>query len=294
MGGKRRRHALDDVTTLVQAGGDDRLAQHREAPHVQRDVVVNQEDDPGTVVAGIGDVGDDAGDRARVEVPPAHLDDRAEAAVVRAAPRRLDDVHGIAEEGVAPQHAGAAVGQLQRVVESMRRRPVRIRDDIAAGRSPGQAGNDAQRRVAAPELQRPQQFAERCFALAAHHGVYTLLSHPRVGRKTGIVTTGDDGGARTPLAQAPHEAQRRASLERHRREPDHVWRPVVHEPLHGLDHRMRHEDEIGDGDGMVRVDVAGERRECAVGHAHAHRRRVLERIRHGEEQHVHGRPRCRG
>ena len=42
--------------------------------------------------AGVGDVGDHARDREAVKVAAAHLDDRAEAAVERAAARGFDDV----------------------------------------------------------------------------------------------------------------------------------------------------------------------------------------------------------
>ena len=47
--GERRRHRLDDVVGVVEAALDDRLAQPLEPPHVERDVVVHQEDGPGAV-----------------------------------------------------------------------------------------------------------------------------------------------------------------------------------------------------------------------------------------------------
>ena len=59
------------------------------------------------------DVGHDAVDAVRMEVPAAHLDDRAEAAVERAAARRLDDVDLPAEERVAAQHARRTVWKPQ-------------------------------------------------------------------------------------------------------------------------------------------------------------------------------------
>ena len=64
--------------------------------------------------------------RVRVEVPAAHLDDRAEAAVEGAAARRLDDVDRPAEQRVAAEHARAAVGQPQRAVASAVDRPGRV------------------------------------------------------------------------------------------------------------------------------------------------------------------------
>ena len=53
--------------------------------------------------------------------------------------------------------------------------------------------------------------------------------------------------------------------------------------------RSLHEDEIGDGDVMVGIEVARERGQRAVRHADGDRRHVLERVRHREQQDVHGR-----
>jgi hypothetical protein len=49
-----------------------------------------------------------------------------------------------------------------------------------------------------------------------------------------------------------------------------------HEVFDGCSNRALDQDEIGDGDPMVTVDVSGEGSKCAVGHADAHGRRVLE------------------
>ena len=53
-----------------------------------------------------------------MKVAAAHLDDRAEAAVVGAAARGLDDVDLPAEQRVAVEHARGAIGQLQPFVSS--------------------------------------------------------------------------------------------------------------------------------------------------------------------------------
>src|SRR5262249_34999606 len=76
---------------------------------VQRDVVVHQEDRPRPVIARVADVGQDAVESEGVKVPPAHLDDRAEAAIERATARGLDDIDLLAEELVAPENAGIAL-----------------------------------------------------------------------------------------------------------------------------------------------------------------------------------------
>ena len=106
----------------VQPGVDDRLAQRLEARDVQRDVVVDEKDRARAAPPGIGDVRHHALDRPRVKVAAAHLDDRAEAAVVRAAARGLDDVHGPAEQRVSRRAARAA------------RRGGRTRRQVATGR----------------------------------------------------------------------------------------------------------------------------------------------------------------
>jgi hypothetical protein len=49
-------------------------------------------------------------------------------------------------------------------------------------------------------------------------------------------------------------------------------------------------EAVGDGDVVMRVDVAGKRRQGAVRHADRERRRVLERVRHREQQDVHDSP----
>ena len=47
---------------------------------------------------------------------------------------------------------------------------------------------------------------------------------------------------------------------------------------------MLDEDEVGDRDVMVGIDVPRERRQRPVRHPHRQRRRVLERVGHREEQ----------
>jgi hypothetical protein len=48
-----------------------------------------------------------------------------------------------------------------------------------------------------------------------------------------------------------------------------------------MDRALR-QNEVGDSDPMMRVDIPGEGGERAVGHADAHGRRMLERIRQTE------------
>ena len=97
----------------------------------------------------------------------AHLDDRAEAAVVRAAARRLDDVDRPADERVARQDAGVAVGQRHLLAGEAADRPVR-RPDHGRALPVGQPGDAAQ---VAAGLERAQELAKRQIALAAHDDV---------------------------------------------------------------------------------------------------------------------------
>ena len=80
-----RGHALHQIVDVVETGVDDRAAERLEPADVQRDVVVDEEDGPRAVVPRVADVGQDPLERVGVEVASAHLDDRAEAAVERAA-----------------------------------------------------------------------------------------------------------------------------------------------------------------------------------------------------------------
>ena len=117
MCGDGSRHGLDDVLQIVEAVRDDRAAQDLEARDVNRDVVVHEEDGPGAAIARVGDVRDHAIDGKAVEIPPAHLDDRAEAAVERAPARGFDDVDGSAHHGVAGEHPAAAIRQTDVTVD---------------------------------------------------------------------------------------------------------------------------------------------------------------------------------
>ena len=77
------------------------------------------------------------------------------------------------------------------------------------------------------------------------------------------------------------------ALEGHDREPDHVGRVLAQQALDGLADRVLSEDEVGHGDPVVGIDVAGEGRQRAVGHADGDARHVLERVGHREKQDVH-------
>ena len=107
-----RRHSLHDVIDVVEAGLDDRAAQGFEPRDINRDVVVDEEDDARAPVPRIADVVDHPGNREAVKIAAPHLDDRAEAAVEGAAPRCFDDVDVSAEHRVPERTRAARFGGL--------------------------------------------------------------------------------------------------------------------------------------------------------------------------------------
>ena len=289
--GDRRGHRLHHVLDLLQARLDDRLAERLEALDVERDVVVDDEDRARAVVARVLDVGEHALEAAAVEVAAAHGDDRAEAAVEGAAARGLDDVDRLAEQRVAVEHASASVRQPQRVVLERADRARRVVAEAALGpeREPG----DAVERPAA--LERSQQLRKRLLALARHHEVDARRgTRPGGGGEARVVAAGDDPGARPQRPQPLDQPERRAALEGHHRQPDHIGLVLAHQPIDRRADLALGEHQVGDGHAVVRVDVAGERAERRVRHADGHGRSVLERVRHREQQDVHGRPPGRG
>ena len=152
-GGDRRRHRPARGNRVVSRPARMMASQSAsKRAHVERDVVVDQKDRARAARSGVGDVGDDALDRKAVEVASAHLDDRTEAAVERAAARSLDDIDGTAEHRIAAR-ARAPRGSGGRIAS-----PSSARDRTAAGL----------RRTAAPSRnQTPGDAAERCAALRA-------------------------------------------------------------------------------------------------------------------------------
>ena len=109
--GDRRGHRLDDVVDVVEAGVDDRAAQRLEPRDVSVMLSSTRKIARAPRARASAMSASTRSNRYGVEVPAAHLDDRAEAAVVGAAARRLDDVDRPAEQRVAGQHARGAVGQ---------------------------------------------------------------------------------------------------------------------------------------------------------------------------------------
>src|SRR5689334_11318830 len=107
--GNGRGHALNKVFDVVQFGLNDRLAEFFKAVNVERNVVVHQKDRLRSMRLGVSDVGQDPIEYVSVEIPPAHLDDGAEAAIEGAPARRLDDVDLATKQCVSTKDAGVPV-----------------------------------------------------------------------------------------------------------------------------------------------------------------------------------------
>src|SRR5207248_2289694 len=134
---------------------------------VERDVVVDDEDRPRAVLVSVAYVGDHAVKRVGVKIPPAHFDDRTEAAIVGAPARGLDHVYRPAKYGVALQHPGVAIGQLYLATfESVYRTVLSVIETVAASiREPRDMIE------AALFFNRAQDFAEGDLAFASHDEV---------------------------------------------------------------------------------------------------------------------------
>ena len=226
--------------------------------------------------------------RKAVEVAAAHLDDRAEAAVEGAAARGLDDVDLPAEHRVAGEHArarGSAARSSPSSTDADRPRP-------GCGGTPSPSRNDspATSTAAVAALERAQQLAERQLAFAADDEVDAERRvRPRLRRQARVVAADDDRGRRARAtgssAMMPARRARAGTSSPTGRRRRAACRAPAARPCAARDACTRMRSAIGDV--VMRIDVAGERRERAVRHAHRDRRHVLERIRHREQQNPH-------
>ena len=221
-----RRHRLDDVIQVVEAAVDDRATERLEPLDIERDVVVDEEDRARAVPACVGDVGQDAIDAVDMKVPAAHLDDRAEAAVVGATARGLDDVDRPAHQRIAAEHAGAAVGEAQRVGREPRDGTGGVRNKSV--RCPECEPGDAVERSSG--FERSKQFRQRSFAFAADDHVVIAARDVRVRGEAWIVAAHDDLHAGSQCANERGKRQRRRALKCHDGHADDVRFEIVDEP----------------------------------------------------------------
>jgi len=106
-------------------------------------------------------------------------------------------------------------------------------------------------------------------------------------------STSQSGSSYAPRAQAnddrrrwleradqPHDPMCRPALERHDRKSHDVGVVLPNQPPDRVPDPILHENQIGDRDLMMPVDIAGQRAEGAVRHANRHRWHVLGGVRH--------------
>ena len=109
--GDARCHRLDDVVNAVELFFDNLPAQPLESVDVQSDIVINEKDSPSPVVVRITDIRNDPAEIVRLKITPSHFDDRAEAAIERAASRSFHHIHLAAQHRVAAQHTRVTTGR---------------------------------------------------------------------------------------------------------------------------------------------------------------------------------------
>jgi hypothetical protein len=221
-----------------------------------------------------------------MKIPATHFDDRAEAAVVRAAARRLDDVDRTSEKRVALEHARRPIRRLDVRLQMThvpgRRAVERVTVPIGQPRHVGQRGT---------RLEGADERAKRVVTLAAHDRIDAgVRRFVHLGRQARVVAADDDPDVGLEAPNERDHFQGGVPLERHDRQPDDVRRTRRDQAADGARDVLLREDEVGDGDVVMQVEVAGQRGQCTVRHAHRQGRRVLERVGHREEQDVHGRP----
>src|SRR5262249_39776214 len=102
-----------------------------------------------------------------------------------------------------------------------------------------------------------------------------------------VIAAGDDFCVRFERLDEVGDAACGTSLEGHDGHADDVGLVLLDQLRNGFAYFVLTEDEIGGGDVVVRVHIAGERSEGAIGHTDGDDRHVLERIRHGEEKDIH-------
>ena len=140
---------------------------------------------------------------------------------------------------------------------------------------------------ASAALQRAQQLTERLLAFAADQKIHVVARLVRRWREARIVPASDNACRRPKVLDEPRDLEGGCPLKRHDRQADDIGLVLAHQPLDGGDDLGLDQDEVGDRDAMMRIEVAGQRRERAVGHPDHDRRHVLEGIRHREQEHIH-------
>ncbi len=142
-------------------------------------------------------------------------------------------------------------------------------------------------------LDRTEQRTERALAFTAHEEVDIGRALVGLRREAGIVSAGDDARRGPKGAHQARHFHRGRTLKRHHRQADDVRLFIVQQPLERAADGRLDEDQVRNRHVVVRVDVAGERRERPVGHPDRHGGHVLERVRHRQQEDIHEISDCR-
>ena len=244
-------HGLHEVIQLVQSGLDNRFAQGFEAPNVQRNVVVDQENGSSAVIVGVANVLEHAVEGVGVEIASPHFDDGTEAAIVGAAARSLDYVHLPAQQRVSLEHTRIAVRRADFAVFQPVRRPVEVVHPPVTV-SIGEATDLVDTRVL---LDGAQQFAERDFSLAAHQIIDTQFGVGFRG-KAGVVSSHHDLHSRPERAHQVDNATGGAALKRHDGQSDNFWLEFADQPGDGLANVVMNQDQVSYGHAVLRIDIS--------------------------------------
>src|SRR5579864_2396374 len=237
MRGDGGRHGLEKIVELVETGIDDGAAERLKAVDVQGDVVIHNKEGAGAVVAGIADIRQHTVKTEGMKVAATHLNDRAEAAIVCAAPRGLNHVHLASHQRVAFEHAGGAIGQTDITALNPMSRPVRVMHPL----SPVAIGEAADLVQGAAVFQRAQQVTKCNFAFTAHDVVHTHFTIGLWG-KAGIVTAHSDLHARLERPRQFHDASGGTALKGHDGKTQDVRVMSAHELGDGLANTVLYKD----------------------------------------------------
>src|SRR4029453_7685879 len=117
-----------------------RLAESFESSHVQGDIIVDQENRPCAVIAGVAYVRQYPIERIRVELTAPHRDDRAEAAIKSTTTGGFNDAHLPPQNRIPAGDARIAVRKPYLTAVKLAHRTIGIVTETAA-RSEGQTQN---------------------------------------------------------------------------------------------------------------------------------------------------------
>ena len=123
-----------------------------------------------------------------------------------------------------------------------------------------------------------QQFSKGDLAFAAHDEIHTARIARRISlcRKAGVVAADRHSDIGLEDADEINDLLCGLALKGHHRQADDIRLMFAHQALDGFAHAVLRQNQIGDGDAMLRIKVAGKRGERAVRHAYGDRGHVLE------------------